>query len=84
VLLAERIVSEATRITEERIRQMFEITEFYFDEVFGFMNLEQAAEFLGLPYPSFREIVPTLLRDAMTPACFAYLRRKLLAWGKGR
>jgi len=46
------------------------------------MNSEEAAEFLGLPYSSFREIAPDLPRHAITPARFGYLRRELLAWGK--
>jgi hypothetical protein len=74
-LLAERIAVEAVRIAEEHIRVMFETTEFDPDEVHGFMGSEEAAEFLGLPYSSFREIAPNLPRDAITPARFGYLRR---------
>ena len=83
-LLADRIASEAGRIAEERIRAMFALTEFDPDEVYGFMSSEEAAEFLGLPYSSFREIAPSLPRHAITPARFGYLRRELLAWGRGR
>ena len=83
-LLAERIAREAARIAEERIREMVEITTFDPDEVHGFMNSEEAAEFLGLPYSSFREIAPSLPRYAITPARFGYLRRELLAWGRER
>jgi hypothetical protein len=83
-LLAEQIATEAARIAEERIREMFSITEFDPDEVNGFMSSEEAAEFLGLPYSSFREIAPDLPRHAITPARFGYLRRDLLAWGKER
>jgi hypothetical protein len=83
-LLAERIAREAARIAEERIREMFEVTEFDPDEVLGFMSSGEAAEFLGLPYSSFREIAPNLPRHAITPARFGYLRRELLEWGKGR
>jgi len=83
-LLAERIAAEAARIAEERIREMFSITEFDPDEVYGFMGSEEAAEFLNLPYSSFREIAPTLPRHAITPARFGYLRRELLAWGRER
>ena len=83
-MIAERVAHEATRIAEERIRELFRITEFDPDEVFGFMTSEEAAEFLGLPYSTFREIAPTLPRHAITPARFGYLRRELLAWGKGR
>jgi hypothetical protein len=78
-LLAERIASEVARIAEERIREMFSVTEFDPDEVHGFMTSEEAAEFLGLPYSSFREIAPSLPRHAITPARFGYLRRELLA-----
>ena len=78
-LLAERIVSEVVRIAEERIREMFSVTEFDPDEVHGFMTSEEAAEFLGLPYSSFRELAPSLPRHAITPARFGYLRRELLA-----
>jgi hypothetical protein len=83
-LVAERIALEAVRIAEERIREMFEVTEFDPDEVFGFMTSEEAAEFLGIPYASFREIAPDLPRYAITPARYGYLRRELLAWGRER
>lgn len=79
-----RIAAEAVRIVEERIREMFETTEFDADEVHGFMGSEEAAEFLGLPYSSFREIATNLPRHAITPARFGYLRRELLEWGKGQ
>jgi hypothetical protein len=83
-IVAERIAREAARITEDLIREAFVVTEFDPDEVYGFMNSEEAAEFLGLPYSSFREIAPNLPRHAITPARFGYLRRELLAWGKDR
>ena len=83
-LVVERIASEVARITRERIREMFEVTEFDPGEVLGFMTSEEAAEFLGLPYSSFREIAPSLPRHAITPARFGYLRRELLAWGRER
>jgi hypothetical protein len=83
-LLAERIASEAARIAEEQIKAAFEVTEFDPDEVHGFMSSEEAADFLGLPYSSFREIAPSLPRHAITPARFGYLRRELLAWGRKR
>src|SRR3712207_3044024 len=79
-LLTDRIASEVARIAEERIRQMFSVTEFDPDEVHGFMTSEEAAEFLGLPYSSFRELAPSLPRHAITPARFGYLRRELLAY----
>lgn len=69
-LLAERIADEAVRIADERIKAMFEVTEFDPDEVFGFMGSEEAAMFLSLPYSSFREIAPDLPRHAITPARF--------------
>jgi 2-iminoacetate synthase ThiH len=69
-IVAERVAAEAARIAEERIREMFAVTEFDPDEVYGFM---------GLPYSSFREIAPSLPRHAITPARFGYLRRELLA-----
>jgi hypothetical protein len=83
-MIAYRVACEATRLAEERIRKMFEVTEFDPDEVLGFMDSHQAAEFLGLPYSSFREIAPNLPRHAITPARFGYLRRELLAWGRER
>ena len=83
-LLADRIAGEAARIAEDLIREVFAVTEFDPDELYGFMNSEEAAEFLGLPYSSFREIAPSLPRHAITPARFGYLRRELLAWGKAR
>jgi hypothetical protein len=48
------------------------------------MTSEEAAQFLGLPYSSFREIAPSLPRHAITPARFGYLRAELLAWGRDR
>ena len=48
------------------------------------MTSVEAAEFLGLPYSSFREIAPELPRHAIAPARFGYLRRELLAWGRER
>jgi hypothetical protein len=83
-LLADRIASEAARLAENLIRGVFEVTEFNPDEVYGFMNSEEAAEFLGLPYSSFREIAPSLPRHAITPARFGYLRRELLAHFRAR
>ena len=83
-LLADRIASEAARIAEDLIREAFAVTEFDPDEVYGFMTSEEAAEFLGLPYSSFREIAPNLPRHAITPARFGYLRRELLEWGSER
>ena len=83
-LLADRIAGEAARISEDLIREAFAMTEFDPDEVYGFMDSEEAAMFLGLPYSSFREIAPSLPRHAITPARFGYLRRELLAWGKER
>jgi hypothetical protein len=74
----------AARIAEERIREMFEATEFDPDEVLGFMTGEEAAVFLGIPYSSFREIAPNLPRHAITPARYGYLRRELLARGRER
>lgn len=79
-LLADRIAAEAARIAEERIRAMFEVTEFDPDEIYGPMTSEAAADFLGLPYSSFREIAPSLPRHAVTPQRFVYLRRELLGW----
>jgi hypothetical protein len=83
-MIAERVAQEATRIAEERLKDMVRVTEFDPDEVLRFMSSEEAAEFLGLPYSSFREIAPDLPRHAITPARFGYLRRELLAWGRER
>ncbi len=58
---------------------MLQVTEFDPDEVYGPMTSE-AADFLGLPYSSFREIAPSLPRHAVTPQRFVYLRRELLKW----
>ncbi len=38
---------------------------------------------MDLPYSSFREIVSTLPKYAIMLVRFGYLRRELLAWGKG-
>ena len=83
-LLAERIAAEAARIAEDRIREMFAVTEFDPDEVHGFMDSREAAAFLSLPYASFKEIAPGLPRHRITPGRIGYLRRELLAWGRGR
>ena len=83
-IVAERIAGEAARIAVDLIREAFSVTEFDPDEVYGFMNSEEAAEFLSLPYSSFREIAPSLPSHAITPARFGYLRRELLAWGQER
>jgi lysyl-tRNA synthetase class I len=83
-LVAERIAREAARIAEELIREIVSLSDLDPDKVYGFMNSEEAAEFLGLPYSSFREIAPNLPRHAITPARFGYLRRELLAWGRER
>ena len=83
-MIAERVAREAMRLAEERIKEMFHVAEFDPDEVFGFMSSEEAAQFLGLPYSSFREIAPDLPRHAITPARFGYLRRELLTWGRER
>jgi hypothetical protein len=83
-LVSERIAHEAARIVEERIREIVSLSDLDPDEVYGFMTSEEAAEFLGLPYASFREIAPNLPRHAITPARFGYLRRELLAWGRER
>jgi 2-iminoacetate synthase ThiH len=83
-LVAERIAREAARIVEEHIREIVSLSDLDPDEVYGFMNSEEAAEFLGLPYTSFREIAPNLPRHAITPARFGYLRRELLERGKDR
>jgi hypothetical protein len=83
-LVAETIAREAARIVGVRIREIVSLSDLDPDEVYGFMTSEEAAEFLGLPYASFREIAPNLPRHAITPARFGYLRRELLAWGKDR
>jgi hypothetical protein len=83
-LVAERIAREAARIAEERIREIVSLSDLDPDEVHGFMTSEEAAEFLGLPYSTFRALAPNLPRHAITPARFGYLRRELLAWGKNR
>lgn len=71
-------------VTEERIRAALDVTPFDPDEVHGFMDSRQPAASLGLPYASFKEIVPGLPRYAITPARFGYLRRELLAWDQQR
>jgi hypothetical protein len=83
-LVVQRIAHEAARIVEERIMEIVSLSDLDPDEVYGFMTSEEAAEFLGLPYASFREIAPNLPRHAITPARFGYLRLELLAWGKER
>ena len=52
-IVAERLAGEAARIAEDLIREAFSVTEFDPDEVYGFMNSEEAAEFLGVsPTPA--------------------------------
>ena len=82
-LLDERIATEAAKIAEERVRAMFEFTEFDPDEVHGFMDSREAAAFLGLPYARFKEIATGLPRHAITPERFGYLRRELLEHFRG-
>jgi hypothetical protein len=79
-MVANRLAGEVARIAEERIRAMFPFAEHKPSEAKEVMNSREAAEFLRLPYSSFREIAPTLPRHAVTPQRFVYLRRELLAW----
>jgi hypothetical protein len=79
-MVADRIAGEATRIAEERIRTMFPLAEQEPSEAKEVMDAREAAEFLRLPYSSFREIAPTLPRHAVTPSRFVYLRGELLGW----
>jgi hypothetical protein len=79
-LLADRLACEVARIVEERIKAMFPFAEQEPSETKEVMDSREAAEFLRLPYSSFREIAPTLPRHALTPQRFVYLRIELLAW----
>ncbi len=79
-MIADRLAREAVRIAEERIRAMFPFAEQEPSEAKEVMDSKEAAEFLRLPYSSFREIAPTLPRHAVTPQRFVYLRSELLAW----
>ena len=79
-MVADRIAGEAARIAEERIRAMFPFAEQEPSEAKEVMDSREAAEFLRLPYSSFREIAPTLPRHAVTPHRFVYVRRELLEW----
>ena len=79
-LLADRLACEVARIAEERLRAMFPFAEQEPSEAKEVMDSKEAAEFLRLPYSSFREIAPTLPRHAVTPQRFVYLRSELLAW----
>src|SRR5215204_953316 len=78
-LLADRLACEVARIAEERIRAMFPFAEQKPWEAKAVMDAREAAEFLRLPYSSFREIAPKLPRHAVTPSRFVYLRGELLA-----
>ena len=79
-MLADRLAGEVARLAEERIRAMFPFVEQEPSEAKEVMDSREAAEFLRLPYSSFREIAPTLPRHAVTPQRFVYVRRELLAW----
>ncbi|MDQ4001819.1 MAG: hypothetical protein M3283_12635 [Actinomycetota bacterium] len=79
-MIAERVAHEATRIAEERVKAMFPFAEQEPSEAKEVLSSKEAAEFLRLPYSSFREIAPTLPRHAVTPQRFVYLRSELLAW----
>ncbi len=79
-VVADRLVGEVARITEERIRAMFPFAEQEPDEAKEIMDSKEAAEFLRLPYSSFREIAPMLPRHAVTPQRFVHSRRELLEW----
>ena len=59
---------------------MFPFAEQEPSEAKEVMDSREAAEFLRLPYSSFREIAPMLPHHAVTPQRFVYLRRELLAW----
>ncbi len=79
-MIADRLAGEVARLAEERIRAMFPFVEQEPSEAKEVMDSREAAEFLRLPYSSFREIAPTLPRHAVTPQRFVYVRRELLAW----
>lgn len=44
------------------------------------MNAQEAADFLRIPYGTFRQLAPELPRHAITEARFVYLRSELLGW----
>jgi hypothetical protein len=79
-LLADRLAGEVARIAEEHIRAMFPLAEQEPSEAKEIMDSKEAAEFLRLPYSSFRETATTLPRHAVTPQRFVYVRSELLAW----
>ena len=79
-MIADRVAQEAMRLAEERIREMFPFAKQEPSEAKEVMDSKEAAEFLRLPYSSFREIAPMLPHHAVTPQRFVYLRRELLAW----
>ena len=58
-LLAMRIAAEAVRIVEERIREMFETTEFDADEVHGFMGSGRPRSSWVSPTPASARSLPT-------------------------
>jgi hypothetical protein len=78
-LLADRLAGKVARIAEERIRAMFPLAEQEPSDIKEIMDSKEAAEFLRLPYSSFREIAITLPRHAITPQRFVYVRSELLA-----
>lgn len=79
-MLADRLACEVARIAEERIKAMFPFAEQEPSDTKEIMDSREAAEFLRLPYSSFREIAPTLPRHAVTSQRFVYMRKELLEW----
>lgn len=61
-----RIVEESRSLRESQAREV--------------MTSREAAEFLRMPWQSFREIAPSLPRHAITRGKFVYLRSELLEW----
>ncbi len=49
-------------------------------EVREVMNAEEAAEYLRIPYDSFRRIAPELPRHQVTKRRYVYFRSELSEW----
>lgn len=64
--ILERVRELAERLAEER-------------EV---MSPQEAADFLRMPYHSFKKIAPTIKRVPVSSQRFVYLREDLVAWLK--
>ena len=68
----EAAILERVRELAERLAQEREV-----------MSPQEAADFLRMPYHSFKKIAPTIKRVPASSQRFVYLREDLVAWLRG-